>query len=180
VQAAQDGQCPAESRIGTGTVDVQVDGPFPYAFGAGAYRGTTETFLAAPRQAGDIAGLVVKLTIAGQSTTATGRVIPFPTAPYGVELRYDPLPQPTLVPPGYTIRLQALRSEVRARRTVRRVRYRRVRRRGRAVRIRVVRKIRYDLIRTPATCTGSWPVQVAVRYAGRVDLLDAPIACTAG
>ncbi len=32
-------------------------------------------------------------------------------------------------------------------------------------------------VRMPKTCTGSWPVQVLVRYTDRQDVLQTPIAC---
>jgi hypothetical protein len=175
---AQQNSCPAESKIGTGTVDIQVDGPFAGAIGAGSYHGTSEIFLGAPMQAGDLASLIVRLTILGTTTVATGRVIPLATGPYGLQLAFDPLPQPPVQPPpGYTVNLQALHTDVAATRTMKKVRHKRVRRNGRLVRRRVVTRIRHDLVRTPKKCAGTWPVNVAVRYPARTDTIDTPIAC---
>jgi hypothetical protein len=175
---AQRNSCPAESRIGTGTAEVRVDGPLPGAIGAGTYQGRSATFLAPVQQVGDLAGLVVQLTIVGQTITGTGRIIPIASGPFGIRIAFDPLPQSPPLPPGYTATLQKLHSEIAARRTERRARTKRVRRRGKVVRRRVVQKIRHDLIRTPKTCGGSWPVQVLVRYPDRQDVLDTPITCT--
>jgi hypothetical protein len=175
-QAVQN-QCPAESRIGGGTAEVRVDGPFPNALGAGTYQGTSAVFLAPVSEAGDLAGLVVQLTIVGQTITGTGRITPIAAGPFGIRIAFDPLPQSPQLPPGYTVTLQKLHSAIAARRTEQRTQTKRVRRRGRIVRKRVVRKIRHVLMRTPRTCSGSWPVQVLVRYPDRQDVLDTPIVC---
>lgn len=174
---AQQNQCPAASRIGSGTAEVRVDGPLPGAIGAGTYQGTSATFLAPASQLGDLAGLVVQLKIVGQTITGTGRITPVASGPFGIRIAFDPLPQSPPLPPGYTATLQQLHSEIAARRTERRTRTKRVRRRGKVVRKRVVTKVRHDLIRTPRTCTGTWPVQVLVRYPDRQDVLDTPIVC---
>lgn len=171
-------QCPAESRIGTGTAEVRVDGPIPDALGSGAYQGRVTIFLAPASQAGDLAGLFVQLAVAGLTVTGSGRIVPLAGGPYGIRIAFDPLPQSPQLPAGYSATLQRLHSEIAARRTVRRTRTIRVRRRGKVVRRRVVRRVRYDLIRTPRTCRGSWPVQVLVRYADRQDVLQTPIACS--
>jgi hypothetical protein len=171
-------QCPAESRIGGGTAEIRVDGPPPGAIGAGTYQGTSAVFLGPASELGDLAGLVVQLTVVGQTITGTGRITPIATGPFGIRIAFDPLPQSPQLPPGYTVTLQKLHSEIAARRTERRTRTKRVRRRGKIVRKRVVTKVRHDLIRTPKTCRGPWPVQVLVRYPDRQDVLDTPIVCS--
>jgi hypothetical protein len=175
---AQQANCPDASRIGTGTAEVRVDGPYPGALGSGMYQGNSTVFLAPASQAGDLAGLVVRLVVAGQTIVGRGRVTPVATGPYGIRIAFDPLPAAPPLPAGYAVTLQKLHAEIAARRTVSRNVTRKVRRRGRTVRRKVTRRIRYDLIRTPPRCTGSWPVQVLVRYPGREDVLDTPIACT--
>lgn len=170
--------CPDASRIGGGTAEVRVDGPFPGALGSGVYQGNLAVFLAPASQAGDLAGLVVRLGIVGQTITGTGRISAIAGGPYGIRIAFDPLPGAPPLPAGYSVTLQKLHAEISARRTVRKTTTKKVRRRGRTVRRKVTRRVRYALIRTPPRCTGPWPVQVLVRYPGREDVLDTPIACT--
>lgn len=176
-EPARQDDCPDASRIGTGTAEVRVDGPFPGAAGSGVHRGNSTVFLAPASQAGDLAGLVVRLVIAGQTIVGRGRVSPVASGPYGIRIAFDPLPAAPPLPAGYSVTLKKLRSEITAGRTVRTKVTRTVRRRGRLVRRKITRRTRHDLIRTPPRCTGPWPVRVLVRHPDREDVLDTPIRC---
>ena len=63
--------------------------------------------------------------------------------------------------------------------TGRRSARRRARARGRGrPRGRSTQTVTHSLITNPATCAGSWPVQIRVRYSDHTDVRDAPIACS--
>lgn len=84
---AREDACPSDTTIGGGTSEVIVQGRFlprtTYPVSAGIY-------LTAPTHRGDIAGLVLDLTEAQSQLHAVmyGRVIPLPTSPYTIALRF--------------------------------------------------------------------------------------------
>jgi hypothetical protein len=160
---ARDGDGPANSRIGTGQADLTVSG----SFGSQDLTASIEVFLARAAVSGDIAGLVVEAreSRTGQRGSARGRIVPVREGPFGVEVRFDELPGAGQLPPGYRVELKRIRLHVGGHRTVR---------------TRSGRRVRYDFIRNPRSCTGSWRYQVRVRFAAREDVHDGSVACSAG
>lgn len=156
-------RCPAASRIGGGSLTIRVDGPTPDAIGAGVFRGDIAAFLAPPRQRGDWAGIVLRLTVAGRTLVGSGRIAPVSPGPLGIRIAFDPLPPPPPLPEGYTSTMLRMHAEIGATRTVN-VGGRR-------------KRVRRHLIRTPPACAGSWAVQTLVRYPEGEDVLDSTIAC---
>jgi hypothetical protein len=176
-QQARDFACPATSRIAYGQADGNVMGPFLPAEGID-FVISIEAFIARPRQAGDIADVVVQAreSRTGRQGSTRGRLVPIASGPFGLELRFDELGEAFEAPPGYNAKLKRFRMAVRGSRTVKR--RKRVRRRGR-VRRRVVRT-RYHFIRNPRTCPGSWSYQVRVTFPDQEVVRDGSVACSSG
>jgi hypothetical protein len=168
--------CPRASRIGTGEVKGHATGA---ALPGGRYDFTAQvqTFLAPPQQSGDVAGVVLEISEPGtnQRGSVTGRIVRVPSGPFGLELRFEGLDQAIPAFPGVTITIDRITLSAGARRTV--VRKRRVRRGGRRVTVR--RRVTYNLIRNPGTCSGSWPFQLKLGYADREDVTDGSTPCRA-
>ena len=164
--------CPAASRIGAGAAD----GEATYLLQRFAFRVTFDVFLAEKAQRGDVAGIAVvaREEQSGRSGSGRGRVLRSGDPAFGYELRFDSLAT-SQAPPGATVDLRRLALEIGAHRTVRRKRT--VRRRG--TRRRVVRKRRYDLIRNPRTCVGSWPYRVRATFHDSEAVRDGSVACSA-
>jgi hypothetical protein len=110
-QAAND-QCPANSIVGTGLLDVLGEG---FAFGLNGQQFTAQLtfYRAAPRQAGDPMGIVFafKEVSSGYHGTTIGRVLNVDDPVFGLQLKWDKLPIPEL-PPGLHFTLQRLRVDL--------------------------------------------------------------------
>ena len=180
---AADAVCPSEARVGTGTALVEAGS----AFGTQDYTANIAVFLAEPRAAGDLAGVVAIVELNGERTGAKGRVVALADGPFGLEVRFDSFPAPA-VPPGITVKLKRLELETGAERSERVS----VRCRKRSKTCRPVRKgckgkrcklaktkfVRRDLLTTPATCAGTWPAQAFATFPdGTSATVDAAAAC---
>ena len=169
--------CPANSKIGSGTANVTVS--------SGVFSGpaTVEVqfFLAPPVQSGDAAGIVMHLRepSSGQQGTTTGRIART-SGTYGLEVRFDDL-QSANPDPNFNVRVDRIQADVGASRTEKvKVCCKTVRRNGKKVRVRYYKKFRRDLLRNPTSCSGSWPWQVRLRYApGEESVRDGSAACSA-
>ena len=163
--------CPAASRIGTGTAE----GEGTFLLQRFPFRATFDVFLAEKTERGDVAGiaLTVREEQSGRSGSARGRLFRVGDPTFGYELRFDSLAT-SQAPPGATAQLKRLALTIGAQRTVRRKRT--VRRGGK--RRCVVRKRRYNLIRNPRACAGSWPFRVRATFQGSETVRDGSVACT--
>src|SRR3954452_23455627 len=207
--AANNDQCPPNSIIGTGSLDVLAEG---YAFGPNGQNFTAQlTFYRAnPRQAGDPMGVVFQFRepSSGFHGASIGRLTTLDDPVLGPQLRWDQLPIPKL-PPGMSFTLQRLRVDIGAGTATppqrvkpkkkRRHRCRKVTRRTRSGRKRTVfvcprrhsktkkrttaRKAQAGaLLTSPPTCTGSWRVRLEITYKDGTELrdADAPSQAAAG
>ena len=168
-QQAADFDCPDRSRIGRGTADVTVHGPL---LGPNGRSGTAkiEAFIAARKTKADIAGVVVQISESqtGERGTGTGRLVRLPSnGTFGAELRFDDFPEVD-PPPGYRVELDRLTFRAGAKRVVKK------KRDG------VVKKRRFNLIRNPRTCAGSWPYEVRVTFSGGDQVRTGSVPCTNG
>ena len=166
--------CPAASRIGTGSARGYAEGAL---VPGGRYDFTAQVtvFLAPPRQAGDTAGVVVQVTEpgSGQRYSAKGRI--FRNADFGWETRFEQLAGGGQLPPGVTVKLERVQLRIQADRTVRK----RVTVRRGGKRRSVVKRIRYSFLTNPRSCTGAWPYRLRAEYADRVDEYNGTFACRA-
>jgi hypothetical protein len=164
-------ECSERSRIARGWAEVTASGIF-FPGGSQDYVVSLAGFLAPRVQRGDLAGVVMQASEpkTGLRGTSRGRIVRVPTGVFGLELRLDDLGLGRPPPPGVTIRLKRAHLAVAAFRRVRRVR----RIRGR----RVVRRVRYSLIRNPLRCSGSWPYEVRLVYPGSERVVSGSVACT--
>jgi hypothetical protein len=177
-QAATSGACPPASRIGKGQAVVHVSGLVNQDVPA-----TIDVFLADPVQAGDVASAVVLVSGAGLSRAVRTRLLAPATGPIGYELRLEGIAGAVPNIPGVTLSLQSLTLDIAARRKVSKTTTKRVRvtRNGRRVTVKrkVKRKVTYNLLRNPKTCTGTWAVRLTVRVAGVDHARDIAIPCAA-
>ena len=175
--ATTDGTCPAASRIGTGQAVVHASG-----FLNQDIPGTLDVFLADPVQAGDVASAVVVVSAAGLSRAVRTRLLAPATGPVGYELRLEGIAAAVPAVPGVTFALRSLTLDLGASRKVTKTTYKRVRvtRNGRRVTVRrkVKRRVTYNLLRNPKTCTGAWGVRLTVRIAGADRVRDISVPCT--
>ena len=175
--AATSGQCPADSRIGTGQAVVHASGLVNRDFPA-----QLDVFLADPVQQGDVASAVVLVSGAGISRAVRTRLVAPASGPVGYELRLEGIAGAVPAIPGVTLSLSSLSLDIGARRKVTKTTHKRVRvtRNGRRVTVRrkVRRRVTYDLLRNPKTCNGTWAVQLTVRVAGADHVRDIGVACT--
>jgi hypothetical protein len=112
---ANKGQCPPNSIVGTGLLDVLAEG---FAFGANGTQYTAQLtfFRAAPRQAGDPMGIVFYFFVKVDSSTnysgaTVGRVLTLDDPILGTQIQWDKLPIPPL-PPGLHFTLERLRIDL--------------------------------------------------------------------
>jgi hypothetical protein len=169
--------CPAASRIGSGSAQGRAEGALVPGGGMD-FTASIDVFLAAPRQTGDVAGVVVQVSEpqSGQRFNGKGRIVPVGSGPFGSETRFDGLSgDGGQLPPGVTVTLKRVQLRIGAKRTVKRKVT--VRRNGK--RRRAVKRVRYSLLTNPRTCTGSWPYRLRVEYPSRTDDFDGGIACSA-
>jgi hypothetical protein len=174
--AVTTGACPAKSAIGTGQAVVQASGLLNQDIPA-----TLDVFLADPVQAGDVASAVVLVKAAGLSRAVRTRVLAPATGAVGYELRLDGIAAAVPAIPGVTFGLRSLSLDIGARRRVTKTTTKRVRvtRDGRRVTVRrkVKRRVTYNLLRNPKTCSGSWAVRLTVRVAGADRVRNIGVPC---
>jgi hypothetical protein len=105
-------QCPPNSIVGTGLLDVLGEG---FAFGPNGQQFTAQLtfYRAAPRQAGDPMGIVFefKETSSGFHGETIGRVMTVDDPLLGTQIQWDKLPIPSL-PPGLHFTLERLRIDL--------------------------------------------------------------------
>jgi hypothetical protein len=171
------GDCPAASRVGSGSALVHASG-----FVNADIPATIAVFLADPVQAGDLASVVLRVDAVGQSRTVRARLLALPSGPIGYELRAAGFAAAIPAIPGVTVELRGLVLDIGVRRNITTTVIKRVKvtRNGKRVTVRrkVKRKVRHDLIRNPKTCAGSWVARVTLRVAGSDRVRDVPIPCT--
>ncbi|HEX8073414.1 MAG TPA: hypothetical protein VF545_00390 [Thermoleophilaceae bacterium] len=153
---AQGNDCPAKSKIGTGTSDLTVsstNGLFPPTKTTAAL----ELFLAPKLQSGDIAGVVAhyKEASTGRQGSITGRIVAEASGTFGLDARFDDIRASLAPPEGFNVHLDRLRASFGAHRTVKK------KVKGKHGK-KKVKKIRRNLIRNPKTCAGSWPYEIVV------------------
>ena len=166
---ADSNKCPSKSRIGGGTADLTVTSVF---FPPTHLTATLDLFLAPPPQAGDLAGVVAhfKEPQSSQEGSIVGRVRPEASGQYGLDLIFDGFGTSFNPPQGVKVHVDRFQASFGGQhRTVRK----RVKRHGKTR----VRKVRYDLIKNPATCPGSWPYEVVV---DQRPAMTGSVACSGG
>ena len=172
------GDCPAASRIGSGSALVHASGLVNADVPA-----TIAVFLADPVQAGDLASVVLRVEAIGQARAVRARLLALPSGPIGYELLATGFASAIPAIPGVAIALRGLVLDIGVRRNITTTVVKRVKvtRNGKRVTVRrkVKRKVRHDLIRNPKTCPGSWVARVTVRVAGTDRARDVPIPCIA-
>jgi hypothetical protein len=157
---AHAGRCPGTSTVGRGEGTIVVEGQYlprtTYAVGATFY-------LAAPRHAGDVAGLVLDLyeTESKLHATMLGRVVPLRHGRYGLALRFSNTDKE--LPSGYNLSLLGLTTLLKAERTVA----------GKA------HRVTYNLLTNPNSCTKQgWPIQLLIDSAGQPQIYDSNASCS--
>jgi hypothetical protein len=177
--AVTDGSCPAESRIGTGQAVVHASGLLNQDIPA-----TLDVFLADAVQPGDVASAVVLVKAAGISRAVRTRLLAPTTGPVGYELRLEGIASAVPAVPGVTFGLRSLSLDLGARRRVTKTTTKRVKvtRDGRRVTVKrkVKKRVTYNLLRNPKTCSGAWAVRLTVRVAGADRVRDVGVACAPG
>lgn len=169
--------CPESSRIGRGTAQGHAEGALVPG-GRYDFTAQIDVFLGHPREPGDLAGLVVKVSEpqSNQHLMAGGSIRRIAQGPFGSETRIDSLSGGSEPPPGVTVTLDRVQLRVAASRTVRRKVT--VRRHGK--RRRVTRRVRYGFLTNPRTCAGSWPYRVHVEYSDGGEDFDGTVPCRTG
>lgn len=167
-------ECPASSRVGDGSAQGRAEGAI-IPGGGFDFTAKIDVFLTAPRQSGDIAGVVVLVSEpqSGQRFNARGRVLKVASGAFGTETRFEGLSGGGQLPPGVTVKLTRVELRIGAKRTVRKTVT--VRRNGK--RRRVKKRVAYSFLTNPRTCTGSWPYRLRVEYPDRADDHDGNVAC---
>src|SRR4051794_11024662 len=112
-QQAEDFDCPKASRIGGGEAVVTASGAIVPG-GSQDFTAQIDLFLTPPARRHDLAGVVVSIhePTTGTRGTATGRLVPRGSGPYGYELRFEQLSAGGSPPPGVTIKLKHLELHV--------------------------------------------------------------------
>lgn len=190
--------CPESSRIGFGRFGVAVRG---YTLGGGETELTwgIDAFLGMPQRRGDIAAVVLTAKLLGADSvntllapelaasvpstgTTVGRLIRRASGRYGIELQFPKLPVKLDVAAPMTAmpaRLELTLSAVRRTRQnfIRHIKIRTPS--GSEIRnVPDHRLIGHYLLRTPASCNGSWPSELRVGLPGGVKRTARPIPCT--
>jgi hypothetical protein len=175
---AKANNCPASSRIGSGTAQATVSN------GAISQPVTADVgiFLAPPPKAGDAGGVVlaIKERSSGAQGHLTGRVVKTGGGQFGLEVRFDDLSSAnSAAPQGFTVRIDRLQAEVGTSRTEKITKHKTVKKNGKKKKVAYKVKVVRDLIRNPTSCSGSWPYQVRLRYSATDgSVRDGTIACS--
>ncbi|GAC1323154.1 MAG: hypothetical protein NVSMB25_19160 [Thermoleophilaceae bacterium] len=181
--------CPESSRAARGTFN----GHTSFLGVNQSFSGTIDGFLAAPTN-GALADVIVRVISGGTTYTGRGQLVSVNDRAYGYELRFDPLPQPPL-PPGATGSIDTLTLTTGASSTAagggtgRRAKRKKARACSRRARCRRRSRRRHrhrgapattrSLLTNPSTCaTGSWPLELRVRYTDHTDVRALSVACT--
>jgi hypothetical protein len=193
VALANKDQCPANSRLGAGAIGVELNGAH--------YTANLEFFRADPPQAGDEGGIIFyfKEPQSGFNGASVGSVRSVDDGLYGQLITFDKLPLPAL-PPGLDLQLDRLQLDLGAGAATapvavphhKKAKRRCLRHRGHGSKRHCVKWAKpkrkpkpaatasTSFILNPATCTGSWPVQLRWGYKdGTQELREATPACTA-
>ena len=177
--ALTSGKCPSKSRIGTGRTVVSTSGLINQDIPA-----AIDVFLAAPVQSADVASAVVVISALGLSQAVRTRLLAPATGRFGYELRLEGIAAAVPKLPGVSFGLRSLSLDLGARRRATQTTYKRVRvtRDGRRVTVRrkVKRRVTYNLLRTPKSCSGTWVVRLTVRVAGVDRVRDFGVPCARG
>jgi hypothetical protein len=170
------GTCPAASRIGSGHAVVSTSGFLNQDIPA-----TIDVFLGDPVQAGDLASAVVVFGAVGATRVARTRLLVPATGPVGYELRFDGIAAAVPTIPGVRFGLRSLSLDLGAQRKVTKITHKRVRvtRHGHRVTVRrkVKKRVTYNLLTNPKTCTVAWGVRLTVRVAGADRVRDIGVPC---
>ena len=191
--------CPANSIVGTGSLDVLAEG---FAFGAHgtAFTAQITFYRATPRQPGDPMGVVFffREPTSGFQGSSIGRLEPAGDAALGQEIRFDKLPIPSL-PSSLHFTLRELKLDLGAGastppvRVTKKKRKHRVRRHhGRyatllstrwagtppgAIALEPGGPAGAALLTNPTTCASSWLVRFEVDYSDGPQTHDAQAPC---
>ena len=174
--SAESFSCPERSRIGSGSAEFVVRGPFlpPEGLPDSA---AIDVFMAPPPVSGDVFGieLQVREERFGMQGRGVGRLVSLPSGPFGSELRFESVGGALAPPPGYSVELRRIQLSAGARRTVRRTKV--VRRNGRRRRVR--RRVTHHLIRNPRSCPGAWPYELRLGFPSGEERRPGEVACEA-
>ena len=201
---ASTGTCPTSSQIATGVVS-----------GSASLAGLFATPVTAPigvflanASNGDLADVVVEVSVQGTIQSARGQLIGVNDPTFGYAFRFDPLPTVT-APAGTTVTLNEFSLTVGASATgpgttptpkklkpcrkgyhhnsknkcvknkpkKKKKTAKKAAATSAAVAV-TAATVTHNLITNPATCSGSWPTQLQVRYPDHTQTLDAAIACS--
>ncbi|HEU0317043.1 MAG TPA: hypothetical protein VFR49_06920 [Solirubrobacteraceae bacterium] len=202
---ASAGTCPTSSQIATGVVS-----------GSASLAGLFATPVTAPigvflanASNGDLADVVVEVSVQGTIQSARGQLIGVNDPTFGYAFRFDPLPTVT-APAGTTVTLNEFSLDVGASATGpgttapkpklkpcrkgyhHNSKNKCVKNKPKKKKKKTAKKaattsaavavaaatVTHNLITNPATCSGSWPTQLQVRYPDHTQTLDAAIACS--
>lgn len=165
-QQASSDKCPAGSRIGGGTTNATVRSTSnPPLFPPTKVTIQVDLFLAPPQHQGDTAGVVVhfKVTQTGQQGHTIGRVRPIDVAPYGLQTGVDNLDTALQPPAGTRAHVDHIHLSYGVHRTV----------------TSNGKTVRYDLVKNPKSCAGSWPYELTLGYRTSPAVVKkGSIACT--
>jgi hypothetical protein len=141
--------CPQASRVGGGVTDVTATSN-TNAFPPQHLKIDVNLYLMAPLQSGDKAGVVAefKVRATGQKGHAFGRVTALAQGKYGLQTRFGKLDTALTPPAGTKAHVDHLHLTFGAHRTVTKNGH----------------PVRYDLIKNPKTCDGTWEYQVVIGY----------------
>jgi hypothetical protein len=189
--------CPATSGIGFGRFIVAVHG---YLFGDGQTElmWSIDAYLGKRLRRGDAASVVLTSKLLGaanvgtllepalgtsvpRTATTVGRLVRRASGAYDIELRFAKLPVQLEVTAPVTATPARLELALSAVRRIRQDFTRRIRVRtlsGYEVReIHDHRLVGHHLLRTPQSCSGSWPAQLTAGFPGRLKRTPSRIAC---
>jgi hypothetical protein len=124
------------------------------------------------------------VSAAGLSGVVRTRILALAGGPVGYEVRLEGISAAVPAVPGVSFGLKSLSLDLGARRKTTKTTTKRVRvtRNGRRVTVRrkVKKRVTYNLLRNPKTCTGAWGVRLTLRVAGTDRQSDVAVPCTAG